>query len=622
MWDVYVDATPLDVARASGSPLSETTAMGDADSAEAFLELVGKNCPTTEGSVLVFRKHIKPCCDELAAGGHFRVEETLTQERGPSESIVAGSLEFMSDVAAEAFARSAYIAGVGLLRSRHSVLLTLWLMSTDYKVVDGFVKELVKRVGHKTIRFIHHNTVPPETIKDAGGKLTLLPFIRYLAVPGINVSDLPSADEFAAPGASAMRRSSVPGMSSLSVPQDGSFNIEGNGPLSVGGTGSSSLSLFEHGSSLAVQQRRGSSEGAVLFQAPTPVADWTQSWSPSMFLAAQTGIVADNRHSSSTDSTSASLTTKERSPAGSPPVHTLTPPQPAHFTVLPVFSNSGGHTLVLRQPVSVHHAEAAPQPVAMQQPSQHYQLPPQYPHHVVQQQSPPPPGHVFTPFAAGAPSAVTYTQPPPNQAPYTQTAYHQQVPQAMYSQQVPHAAYSQQVMFQSAQHQPSNSAFVVPPPAPPRPLQAHQPYTNTAQQFTVQSRTAEPQHQLPPSPSYILPAMTQPMFSLHQQHSSAPLQQAPHLARQRTHGAPPQSERTHGAPPQSERKAFVFKGVAYPPGMNRKEYRLIVHHSEEPGLAVSCPEAFPVPSDCADGDLEPAVYERLRTEHVLRSVRM
>ncbi len=56
----------------------------------------------------------------------------------------------------------------------------------------------------------------------------------------------------------------------------------------------------------------------------------------------------------------------------------------------------------------------------------------------------------------------------------------------------------------------------------------------------------------------------------------------------------------------SDRKAFVHRGVVYPPGLNRKEYRTIVFHSEEaPQLSGS----FKAPPDAVEGDIETAVYE-------------
>lgn len=77
-----------------------------------------------------------------------------------------------------------------------------------------------------------------------------------------------------------------------------------------------------------------------------------------------------------------------------------------------------------------------------------------------------------------------------------------------------------------------------------------------------------------------------------------------------------------GAPPQSDRKAFVHGGKVYPPGMNRKEYRLIVHHSEDLGPAYTHPSAFPCPRLFPDGEIERELYEELKTEALLLRVRI
>ncbi|CUG55171.1 Hypothetical protein, putative [Bodo saltans] len=67
--------------------------------------------------------------------------------------------------------------------------------------------------------------------------------------------------------------------------------------------------------------------------------------------------------------------------------------------------------------------------------------------------------------------------------------------------------------------------------------------------------------------------------------------------------------------PQSERKAFVFRGKVFPPFLNRKEYRLIVHHCDDTippplGQGVDRIDAFPAPHGVVDGDIELEVYEQ------------
>jgi len=76
--------------------------------------------------------------------------------------------------------------------------------------------------------------------------------------------------------------------------------------------------------------------------------------------------------------------------------------------------------------------------------------------------------------------------------------------------------------------------------------------------------------------------------------------------------APPKSAgKTVTGPPQSDRKPFVCRGMVYPAGLNRKEYRAVLFcHEDAP---INIPGSFPLQAkEIPDGDMDIGTYEKLK----------
>lgn len=554
IWAIYTDKG-LDLSAHSNSQQNDLRLVGEADYGEAFVEKLLMQASGFAGGLYAFRKHISPTWDSLSTGGHFRVEQSLLQQNEEEQkNSNVDKFDFICDVVDEKLARTSMIAGVGLCRtSMQSLVLTLWLIGTESTVVESLRSEVYMRVGSAgkkpTIRFIHHNSINIATITRPSA-LSVMPMLLHLAFPSINVNDLPTADDISGltpPGAAWRRNEEAsPPLGDHSDALNASLNRH-----------SSSLSVFEH-------HNRSSFESGTL-PAPTPVADWASSWSPSMFLAAH------HKSSTSTDSTTATSGARDKSSSGTPPQTTplnATAVSPPQYVPLPTIVQS--HPTLATPHCPVVFKGSTPPQVPLVRP------------HSQQLQDP----SVMMSFVP----VETNTPPQPTQFAIQPIHYNQ----FGTSQPVVGFAPQQLQYFQHAQAFNSNQSS-------PSYFQG----SSAMSQFQQQSFSYPPFLNGPPPPQYS--ASLQSVKPL----TTPPIQDSVKLSTDPLH---PPHRGCRGAP-QSERKAFVFRGKVFPPFLNRKEYRLIVHHCDDatpppPGQGVDRIDAFAAPKGTLDGDIEFDVYEQ------------
>lgn len=564
IWSIYND-NGLDLSSKSSSH-NDLCLVADVDYGEEFVGKVLQQAKDFSGGLYAFRKHVAPNWDSLSSGGHFRVEQSLLQlSEDEQKSSMADKFDFICDVVEEKLARSSMIAGVGLCRtSLQSMVLSLWLIGTDSSVVESLRTEVSNRVGSSagrkaTIRFIHHNSISSGVVSRTTA-LSVMPMLLHLAFPSINVNDLPAADEFGGltpPG--GLQRRAAQG-STPPLASDQSFQYETLNSTSF--RRSSSMSVFEH-------HTRSSFESSAL-PAPTPVTDWASSWTPSMFFAAH------HKSSTSTDSATATSVNRERTPSGTPQTVGLVPSSPQYLPIgltalaaggplncgsVGTQSNASSSGHGLHQLAPVQQSTSQEQPVIMSFLHHHHSEP--YNH-------------------SQGPPLYTGPQPQFQQAPHPM-GFHHQTPQM--------------------QNFPPES----------RNPQHFQP-SHLPQPFTVYSHVGHSVHSFPHHARSSFLSVPPPQYAPTQ--FVAPTQQVC----MSTHQGPRQepavpSVRPRGSAPQSERKPFVFRGRVFPPCLNRKEYRQIVHHCDDPnppppGLGFDRVDSFPAPPGTDDGDVELEVYHK------------
>jgi hypothetical protein len=555
IWAIYTDKG-LDLNSTSSAVGNVLRLVGEADYGEVFVEKLLLQAKDFAGGLYVFRKHISPSWDSLSTGGHFRVEQSLLQQNEDEQkNSMVDKFDFICDVVDEKLARTSMIAGVGLCRtSMQSMVLSLWLIGTESIVVESLRSEVFSRVGStgkKATIRFIHHNSISESTISRPSTLSVMPMLLHLAFPSININDLPAVDDSAVTPPGASWR-----RSEEASPPLGEQSFQHDTMNTSLNRHSSSLSVFEH--------HKTSFESGVL-PAPTPVTDWASSWTPSMFFAAH------QKSSTSTDTTATSG--REKSPGSTPQTmalsSTVAPPQYVPVVPALVQAHAAAHgSVVFSQGSSL----TPPQVLSP------------HPHHSQE-----------TVVMSYVPVDAKNTPQPPPQFAVQPLHYNH------FSNPPPVIGFGAQQQVQFFPHvqnynssQPSQSYFRSPPPAPPA----------FHQSFSYSPFVGAPPP--PPPPQYSASASVKPL-------ASPPLSEAvpQNLPSDPLH---PPHRGCRGAP-QSDRKAFVFRGRVFPPFLNRKEYRLIVHHCDDtipppPGQGVDRTDAFQAPHGVGDGEIELEVYEQ------------